>query len=149
MPFRSLNLNMKFLAWPRHNRYNVIFSRYGKRFKLIFVLSIIDWWVSYYLIILVQQWKILHAVLDQDSQLRKNQIFCLKKQLFIFLWGFSHVFSLSVPTKFSLVCFVPLNKNEQSSFSEHVDPKLFLTFLLISTHLEKKSDFHRHFRKHW
>ena len=38
---------------------------------------------------------------------------------------------------FSLVCFVPLNKNEQSSFSKHVDPKLFLTFLLIYTDLEK------------
>ena len=38
---------------------------------------------------------------------------------------------------FSLVCFVPLNKNEQSSFSKHVDPKLFLTFLLISTDSEK------------
>ena len=37
------------------------------------------------------------------------------------------------PQSFSLVCFVPLNKNEQSNFSEHVDPKLFLTFLLIST----------------
>ena len=27
----------------------------------------------------------------------------------------------------SLVCFVPLNKNEKSSFSEHVDSKPFLT----------------------
>ena len=39
---------------------------------------------------------------------------------------------------FSLVCFVPLNKKKQSSFSEHVDPKRFLTFLLISTDTEKK-----------
>ena len=38
---------------------------------------------------------------------------------------------------FSLVCFVHLNKNEQSSFSEHVNPKIFLAFLLRSTESEK------------
>ena len=42
---------------------------------------------------------------------------------------------------FSLVSFARLNKTEQSSFSEHLDPKLFLTFLLISTHSEKKNNF--------
>ena len=44
-------------------------------------------------------------------------------------------------TRVSLVCFVPLNKNEQSSFSEYVNPKLFLTFLLISTDSKKKKQF--------
>ena len=53
------------------------------------------------------------------------------------------MFSLSKSTNFSskfsfLQSFVPLNKIDQSSFSEHVDPKLFLTFLLISTDSEKK-----------
>ena len=42
---------------------------------------------------------------------------------------------------FSLVSFARLNKTEQSSFSEHLDPKLFLTFLLISTHSENKNNF--------
>ena len=42
---------------------------------------------------------------------------------------------------FSLVCFVPLNKIEQLSSLEHVDLKLFLTFLLISTDSEKKEIF--------
>ena len=41
---------------------------------------------------------------------------------------------------FSLVSYARLNKTEQSSFSEHLDPKLFLTFLLISTHSEKKKN---------
>ena len=50
---------------------------------------------------------------------------------------------------FSLVSFARLNKTEQSSFSKHLDPKLFLTFLLISTHSEKKKTISRYFRKHW
>ena len=50
---------------------------------------------------------------------------------------------------FSLVCFATLMliKNEQSSFSEHVDPKLFLTFLLISTDSEKIKPFPQIFSK--
>ena len=58
----------------------------------------------------------------------------------IFLWGFAQVFFLSVPTKFffSWLCSLDVNKkNEKSSFSEHVENKLFLAFFLICTDAEK------------
>ena len=58
---------------------------------------------------------------------------------FLYFFEILHSFSTyQYLQNFSLVSFVPLNKIEQSSFSEHVDPKPFLTFSLISTDSEKK-----------
>ena len=48
---------------------------------------------------------------------------------FLYFFEILHSFSTyQYLQNFSLVSFVPLNKIEQSSFSEHVDPKPFLTF---------------------
>ena len=66
----------------------------------------------------------------------KNQILGLKKRNLLGLpilmvYYISLRFCTCYPYRClqssSLVCFVPLNKNEKSSFSEHVDSKPFLT----------------------
>ena len=137
---------MKFLAWPRYKRYNIILLRYDDRFKLTFVLSTLDWWASYYLVILAQQFYTVYSfrsrlVVSQESDLLFGKT---KSSRTSNSHGFLYFFEIlhTCPPYqclqiFSLVCFVPLN--EQSSFWDHVDLKLFLKCLYTSTDSVKKA----------